>query len=131
MKAVLLTEYGSVEGLELREVADPQPGPNEIKVRMAGASINPIDWKMRSGSAQKRTPSCRTHRAAPAMGRAEQARNPAAPTWEVHAEECPGGMAHLEDRSVDVGASDVARASTRSRGVESLFEGCQHTPRIE
>jgi NADPH:quinone reductase-like Zn-dependent oxidoreductase len=56
MRAVLLTEYGSVEGLKLREVPDPEPGPNEIKVRMAGASINPIDWKMRSGSAQKTMP---------------------------------------------------------------------------
>lgn len=56
MKAVLLTEYGGVEGLKLRDVPDPEPGPNEIKVRMAGASINPIDWKIRSGSAQKRMP---------------------------------------------------------------------------
>ena len=53
MKAVVLTAYGSVEGLELREVPEPQPGTNEIKVRMAGASINPIDWKLRSGAYQK------------------------------------------------------------------------------
>jgi NADPH:quinone reductase-like Zn-dependent oxidoreductase len=56
MKAVLLTEYGSVEGLKLRDVPDPEPGPNEIKVRIAGASVNPIDWKIRTGSAQKRMP---------------------------------------------------------------------------
>ena len=56
MKAVLLTEYGSVEGLKLKDVPDPEPGPNELKVRMAGASIHPIDWKLRSGAAQKRMP---------------------------------------------------------------------------
>ena len=56
MKAVLLTEFGGIEGLKLREVPDPEPGPNEVKVRMAGASINPIDWKVRNGSAQKRMP---------------------------------------------------------------------------
>ena len=56
MKAVLLTEYGSVEGLKLKDVPDPEPGPNEIKVRMAGASINPIDWKLRSGHARQRMP---------------------------------------------------------------------------
>jgi len=49
MKAVVLTGYGGVENLELREVPDPVVGPNQIKVRMAGASINPVDWKLRSG----------------------------------------------------------------------------------
>ncbi len=50
MKAVLLTAYGDVDKLELRDVPDPAPGPNQIGVRMAGASINPIDWKLRSGA---------------------------------------------------------------------------------
>jgi NADPH:quinone reductase-like Zn-dependent oxidoreductase len=50
MKAVLLTAYGDVDKLELREVPDPTPGPNQLAVRMAGASINPIDWKLRSGA---------------------------------------------------------------------------------
>jgi NADPH:quinone reductase-like Zn-dependent oxidoreductase len=50
MKAILLTAYGDVDKLELRDVPNPTPGPGEIKVRMAGASINPIDWKLRSGA---------------------------------------------------------------------------------
>jgi NADPH:quinone reductase-like Zn-dependent oxidoreductase len=50
MKAVVLTEYGGPDRLELREVPDPTVGAGEIKVRMAGASINPIDWKLRSGA---------------------------------------------------------------------------------
>ncbi len=50
MKAVVLTAYGDANALELRDVSEPSPGPNELKVRMAGASINPIDWKLRSGA---------------------------------------------------------------------------------
>jgi len=50
MKAVVLVGYGDVDKLELREIPEPQVGPGEIKVRMAGASINPIDWKLRGGS---------------------------------------------------------------------------------
>ena len=50
MKAVLLTAYGDVDRLQLRDVDEPTAGPNEVKVRMAGASINPIDWKLRSGA---------------------------------------------------------------------------------
>jgi NADPH:quinone reductase-like Zn-dependent oxidoreductase len=50
MKAILLTAYGDVDRFQLRDVPEPNPDPNELKVRMAGASINPIDWKLRSGA---------------------------------------------------------------------------------
>jgi NADPH:quinone reductase-like Zn-dependent oxidoreductase len=50
MKAVVLIAYGGVDQLELRDVPEPDAGPNEIKVRMSGASINPVDWKLRSGA---------------------------------------------------------------------------------
>jgi len=50
MKAALLTGYGGVDNLELRDVHEPKVGPTDIKVRVAGASINPIDWKLRSGA---------------------------------------------------------------------------------
>jgi NADPH:quinone reductase-like Zn-dependent oxidoreductase len=50
MKAVVLTAYGDVSGFEVRDVPEPAPGPDEIEVRVAGASINPIDWKLRSGN---------------------------------------------------------------------------------
>src|SRR5665213_571161 len=56
MKAVLLTAYGDVDKLAVREVPDPKAGPNEIRVRVAGASINPVDWKQRSGLAAKFMP---------------------------------------------------------------------------
>jgi NADPH:quinone reductase-like Zn-dependent oxidoreductase len=56
MKAVLLTAYGDVDKLELRDLPDPKAGPNEIKVRMAGAGINPIDWKIRSGARKAAMP---------------------------------------------------------------------------
>lgn len=49
MHAVVLTGYGDVEKLELREVDDPYPGARQIKVKVAGASINQIDWKIRRG----------------------------------------------------------------------------------
>ncbi len=49
MKAVVLNEYGDADRLELREVPDPKPGPGEVLVRVAAASVNPVDWKLRSG----------------------------------------------------------------------------------
>ncbi|HET6281129.1 MAG TPA: NADP-dependent oxidoreductase [Polyangia bacterium] len=50
MKAVVLTAYGEADKFEVRDLPDPAPGASEILVRMAGASINPIDWKLRSGA---------------------------------------------------------------------------------
>jgi NADPH:quinone reductase-like Zn-dependent oxidoreductase len=56
MKAVVLIAYGDVDKLELREMPDPKADANAIVIRMAGASINPVDWKMRSGAAKERFP---------------------------------------------------------------------------
>jgi NADPH:quinone reductase-like Zn-dependent oxidoreductase len=52
MRAIVLPAYCDADRLELRELPDPKPGPNELAVRVAGASINPIDWKLRSGAYQ-------------------------------------------------------------------------------
>ncbi|HEY6458573.1 MAG TPA: NADP-dependent oxidoreductase, partial [Polyangiaceae bacterium] len=56
MKAVVLSGYGDANELQLRDVPDAHAGRDGIAVRMAGASINPIDWKMRSGAAKARFP---------------------------------------------------------------------------
>jgi NADPH:quinone reductase-like Zn-dependent oxidoreductase len=50
MKAAVLVGYGGVDQLELREVPEPKTGPGQIKVRVVGAGINPIDWKLREGA---------------------------------------------------------------------------------
>src|SRR6202000_1666577 len=57
MKAVLLEEYGGPEKLKFEEkVADPQVSGNTVLIAAAAASVNPIDWKMRSGSRKKDFP---------------------------------------------------------------------------
>ena len=49
MKAVRYGRYGAAEVLELAEVPDPEPGPGEVLVEIHAASVNPVDWKIRSG----------------------------------------------------------------------------------
>src|ERR1700743_2216194 len=57
MKAVLLEEYGGPEKLKFEEkVADPQVSGNTVLIATAAASVNPIDWKMRSGARKKDFP---------------------------------------------------------------------------
>jgi NADPH:quinone reductase-like Zn-dependent oxidoreductase len=50
MKAIVLSAYGDADQLKLQDVPEPKVEPNQIKVRVAGASINPVDWKLRSGA---------------------------------------------------------------------------------
>ncbi len=56
MKAVRLHAYGGVEQLRYEDVATPEPGPEEVLVKVAATSVNPIDWKIRSGAAKDRMP---------------------------------------------------------------------------
>jgi NADPH:quinone reductase-like Zn-dependent oxidoreductase len=56
MKAIRIHAYGEVDQLRLEEAPDPKPGPGEVLVRMAATSVNPIDYKIRSGAARERYP---------------------------------------------------------------------------
>ena len=57
MKAVRLYEYGPAKNLKYEtDVPDPEIAADEVLVATAAASINPVDWKMRSGAAKERFP---------------------------------------------------------------------------
>jgi NADPH:quinone reductase-like Zn-dependent oxidoreductase len=49
MHAVLLNGYGGVDQLTYSEVPDPKPAAGEVLVKVAGTSLNPVDWKIRAG----------------------------------------------------------------------------------
>ena len=57
MKAVVLHEYGGPEVLKYEEnVPDPQVSGDTVLIAAAATSVNPIDWKVRSGARQKDFP---------------------------------------------------------------------------
>src|ERR1700722_18313335 len=57
MKAVVLHEYGGPEKLRFEDnVPEPQISGGTVLIEAAAASVNPIDWKLRSGSRQKDFP---------------------------------------------------------------------------
>ena len=56
MKAVVLHEYGGPDKLKYEDFPDPEVGPGEVLVRTAATSVNPVDYKMRSGAAKERFP---------------------------------------------------------------------------
>jgi len=49
MKAIVVHEYGGPDVLKFEEYPDPVPGPGDVLVRVAAASVNPIDTKRRAG----------------------------------------------------------------------------------
>jgi len=49
MQAVMYDRFGDASVLSLRETAVPQAGRGQIQVRVRMASLNPIDFKLRSG----------------------------------------------------------------------------------
>lgn len=57
MKAVRLHEYGGPEKLVFEtDVPEPLVGENTVLVETTATSVNPIDWKLRSGARQKDFP---------------------------------------------------------------------------
>jgi NADPH:quinone reductase-like Zn-dependent oxidoreductase len=47
-RAVIYETFGGPEVLELREVPEPHAGPGEVRVRVAAAGLNPMDWVLSS-----------------------------------------------------------------------------------
>jgi NADPH:quinone reductase-like Zn-dependent oxidoreductase len=50
MKAILFEKYGSPDVLELKEVAKPAPGDDEVLVQVHAVSVNPLDWHRMRGA---------------------------------------------------------------------------------
>jgi NADPH2:quinone reductase len=47
VRAIVYTENGDPDVLELIERPTPEPGPGEVRVRLAFSGVNPTDWKSR------------------------------------------------------------------------------------
>ena len=48
MRALRYDRHGPPDVLHVAEIAEPTPKPGEVKVRVRGASLNPLDWKNRA-----------------------------------------------------------------------------------
>lgn len=49
MQCICYSRFGGPEVLELCDVELPEPGPGQVRLRVAGAGVNPIDYKTRAG----------------------------------------------------------------------------------
>src|SRR5262249_51735476 len=49
MKAAIYTRYGPPDVVQIKDVAKPVPGDDEVLIRVRAASINPLDWHFMRG----------------------------------------------------------------------------------
>lgn len=50
MKAIRVHQFGGPEVLKLEELPDPQPGPEQVVIRVQAAGVNPVEAYIRTGT---------------------------------------------------------------------------------
>ena len=50
MKAVYITEHGGIETLTYGDLPEPEPGPNDVKIRVRACALNRLDLYTREGA---------------------------------------------------------------------------------
>lgn len=56
MRAWVIEEHGGPEVFKEVELPTPTPGPGEVRIKVAATSVNPVDYKIRSGAAEALCP---------------------------------------------------------------------------
>lgn len=56
MKAWLIEKFGGADVMQIAEIAKPVPTANEVLVKIAYTSANPVDWKIREGKVKEAIP---------------------------------------------------------------------------
>lgn len=52
MRAARYHDYGTADVIVIEDAPEPHAGPGEVRIKTAAASVNPVDWKLRSGAAR-------------------------------------------------------------------------------
>jgi NADPH:quinone reductase-like Zn-dependent oxidoreductase len=56
MKAIRIHQFGGPEVMQLDQIPVPEPGADEVLIRVYASSVNPVDWKIREGQRKEKFP---------------------------------------------------------------------------
>ena len=56
MKAAYIESFGYVCQIKIDRLPIPQVAPNEIRIKISYAAVNPVDWKIRLGHLKEALP---------------------------------------------------------------------------
>jgi NADPH:quinone reductase-like Zn-dependent oxidoreductase len=56
VRAVGIREFGGRDRLEVMDVPEPKVGADFVRIRVRGAGVNPVDWKIREGRVEAAWP---------------------------------------------------------------------------
>lgn len=56
MRAWIIESHGGTEVFKEVDLPTPEPGPGEVRIKVAATSVNPVDYKIRSGAAEALCP---------------------------------------------------------------------------
>src|SRR3954469_15366594 len=56
MKAVMFSEYGGPDVVQVGDAEEPHAAPGQVRIVVRAAGVNPIDWKVRSGAMRDFSP---------------------------------------------------------------------------
>ncbi len=50
MKAIRISEFGGPEVMNVEDIEQPLPAPDELLVKVYASGVNPVDWVIRNGA---------------------------------------------------------------------------------
>ncbi len=113
MRAARIAAPGGPEALRIESIGLPRPGPGEVLVRVHYASINPVDWKLRSGRLAEWMPREQARNAI--GGRHQQALGVEIDGRDLVVDEPRVGGARRESRHTGFGSDPTPGGSIRNR----------------
>lgn len=130
MKAMVIEQFGGPEVFVEREVATPEPGEGQVRIKVVASSVNPLETKIRSGLVK-------TGPAMPAILNGDVSgivdKVGAGVTGFSEGDEvfgCPGGVGQWQGALADYMVADVRLLARRTSAINVPLNECAAVPLV-